>query len=205
MAAKAKRKSGPGGKAPRDAVEAALELAAQQGWRQTTLADIATAAGLTLAELHRQYPARSAILAELSRRADAAMLAAAGGEDESVRDRLFAVLMARFDLLRPYREGLRRIVRDSALDPCAVLAGGVSLGRSLGWALELAGVSAEGPLGLLRRKGLGLVYADAARVWLTDDSEDMGKTMARLDRGLGRAETLVSRFHRASKAAESSP
>ncbi len=202
MAAKAKRKSTVG-EATRDVVDAALELAAQQGWRHTTLADIAAAAGLTLADLYRQYPAKNAILAELSRRADAAMLAAAGTDDDPVRDRLFAVLMARFDLLRPYREGLRRVIRDSALDPCAVLAGGASLGRSLGWALELAGVSADGPAGLLRRKGLGLVYADAVRIWLTDESEDMGKTMARLDSGLGRAETLVNWFHRPRKTAES--
>ena len=41
------------------------------------------------------------------------------------------------------------------------------------------------------RKELALVYLNALRVWLADDTEDMAKTMAALDRGLRQAEMLI--------------
>ena len=44
---------------------------------------------------------------------------------------------------------------------------------------------------LVRIEGLTLIYANALRVWLTDDTPDMAKTMAALDQGLRRAERLV--------------
>ena len=178
-----------------DIVAATLQLAAQQGWRHTSYADIAAASGLPLAELLRRYPTRLSILADLSRRADAAMVAAVEGDSgESTRERLFAVIMARFDALQPHRDGLRRVIADSRLDPCAVLAAGRTLERSFGWMLELAGVSASGLAGLMRRKALGLAYADVVRVWLEDDSADLGKTMAALDRRLAQLERLATRF-----------
>jgi AcrR family transcriptional regulator len=184
--------------APADIVTVAMQLAAQQGWRNTSFADIAAAAGLPLAELMRQFPSRTAILAALSRRADAAMIAAVEGDGGSVREKLFAVIMARFDALLPHRPGLKRVIADSRLDPCAVLAAGRQMQHSLGWMLELAGTPASGLAGIGRRKVLGLVYADVMRVWLGDESEDMGKTMAALDRRLAQVEGLAQRFGRFS-------
>jgi rpsU-divergently transcribed protein len=200
MAAKrktARKKTTPsGGSRPVDVVAAALELAAQQGWRHTTMADIAAAAGLPVVELLGLYPSRGAILRELSRRADVAMTRAAEGEADtaSVRERLFAMVMARFDALLPHRAGLLRIAGDALYDPCAPLAASRALRRSLDWMLELAGVPATGLQGLLKRKALALVYADVLRVWLRDDSADMAKTMAALDKRLAQVEGLARRF-----------
>jgi AcrR family transcriptional regulator len=178
-----------------DIVASTLQLAAQQGWRHTSYADIAATSGLPLADLLKRYPTRQSILAELSRRADAAMVAAVEADGgESVRERLFAVIMARFDALQPHRDGLRRVIADSRLDPCAVLAAGRTLERSFGWMLELAGVPAYGLMGLVRRKALALAYADVVRVWLADDSADLGNTMAALDRRLAQLEGFAKRF-----------
>ncbi len=44
---------------------------------------------------------------------------------------------------------------------------------------------------LARTKGLALIYFNAFRVWLDDDTPDMARTMAALDRGLARAEWLM--------------
>jgi hypothetical protein len=38
---------------------------------------------------------------------------------------------------------------------------------------------------------MAAVYGSALRAWLKDESADMGKTMAALDRALGHAESLV--------------
>ena len=62
--------------------------------------------------------------------------------------------------------------------------------------LEAAGISASGPFGLLRTKGLLAVWLAALRVWLADDSNDLSRTMAALDRYLRRAERLAIEFRR---------
>ncbi len=57
--------------------------------------------------------------------------------------------------------------------------------------LEAAGLSASGARGALRRKGLAIVYLDTMRVWLSDDSPDMARTMKALDGHLRRIDRLI--------------
>ncbi len=56
---------------------------------------------------------------------------------------------------------------------------------------QAAGLSSAGLAGAVRTEGLALVYLNALRVWLADDTEDMEKTMAALDWGLRQAEMLM--------------
>jgi len=46
--------------------------------------------------------------------------------------------------------------------------------------------------GRLRVKGLSALYLSTLRVWFRDDSDDLSKTMAALDRGLSRIDRAVS-------------
>ena len=181
--------------APGDRViNAALGLAAERGWRGLSLADIAEGAGLTLAEVRTLFPSKAAILQGFTRRTDERVLAAGTADGSSPRDRLFDVLMRRFDVLQPHRDAVRSIVRDVALDPLAAICQGPQLLCSMAWMLEAAGLSSAGIDGAIRTKGLTVVYLRALAAWLNDDSADLSKTMAALDRGLARAERLAGVF-----------
>ena len=57
--------------------------------------------------------------------------------------------------------------------------------------LEAAGISSSGIVGILRVKGLILIYMRSLKVWLNDDSQDLSETMATLDRDLARADRLL--------------
>ena len=182
---------------------AAMRAAAGIGWRRTRLADIAGEAGLSLADLHARYTSKEAVLDGFVRHIDGIVLTAAqqaGDDDSSYRDRLFDILMRRFDALNPHKDGIRAVVRDAGSGGVAeILCGGCRLLRSMRWMLEAAGISTAGWLGGLRVKGLAVVFAATVQVWLRDDSEDMAKTMAALDRNLKRAEqfaTMRSPFDR---------
>ena len=176
---------------------AAMEMAVRIGWRRAALADIAAAADVSLAELHAHFADKGAILRGIVALADRKVLAGSGEPDpeSSPRDRLFDVLMRRFDALRPYREGLAAVAREG---------GGVGLGdaicgaqrmlRSLAWMLEAAGIGTGGWSGACRVKGLAVVYAATFAAWLRDETEDMSKTMAALDKNLGRAERFANTF-----------
>jgi AcrR family transcriptional regulator len=189
-------------------LDAAFALAAERDWATLSLADIAAAAGLSIAALYPVCPSKAAVFDLLAARVDAAVLEGVGPTDpeETVRDRLFDLLMQRFDTLRPYRPGLAGVVRGlGPLDVAATWAAAwPRLGRSMRWMLEAAGVGTAGLDGELRAAVLSGVYLAAMRVWLRDDTPDMAKTMAELDARLRQAESLsrgVARFCPGPRAA----
>ena len=93
------------------AIRAAFDLAARLGWRYVTLADIAEEAGMSLAELYALYPSKDAIVAGFGRMVDDQVLSGTEppSEEESVKDRLFDVLMRRFDAMTPHKDGIAAI------------------------------------------------------------------------------------------------
>ncbi len=180
-------------------IDATMQLAAMVGWRNVTLYDIARESGLEVAEVVDAVGSRNGIISQIAARADAAMLAAVDDDwpDEAIRDRLFTLLIARFDSLKPHREGLRAILASLPGDPMGALALMAGPGqRTMRLALESAGVSTRGIGGALRMKALGLAYARTFRTFLNDDSADLSKTMAALDKALSGLDRLAGRFRR---------
>jgi AcrR family transcriptional regulator len=176
-------------------LDSALSLAAEQGWRDLSLAAIAQRAKLSLAETYRTAPSKTAILALLERRVDAAVLSADGaGEDEAPRDRLFDVLMRRFDALAGHKQAIAAIVRSVRSDPLALLAATPQFLRSMDWMAEAAELPAAGRMAALRARLVGAIYLCALRVWLYDESPDMARTMAALDARLRWAERWTPLF-----------
>ena len=188
-----KAKPGPHGD-PRNAIiDAALTLAGQLGWAEVRLDDIADSAGLSMADMYRVLPSKTAIVAAYMQRVDEAV--GQGGlaeRDEPVKDRLFEIIMRRFDALQADRDGVAGIVRATMTDPAALLCLFGLRNRSLKWMLELAALGSDGFKGRMRARGLELIMLSTTRVWLKDDSQDMSVTMAHLDRQLGRANQFVA-------------
>jgi AcrR family transcriptional regulator len=170
-------------------VDVALRLAARDGWQRLSLADIAAEAGISVLQLYTLFRSKTAILEAFHRRIDAAVIASAGeAEGERPRDRLFDAIMRRFDALARYKAAVRAIAHDVSADPLAALSGVPTLINSMGWMLELSGVSASGWRGRARAKLLLGIYLSVLRIWFDDDTADMTKTMAALDARLRRAE-----------------
>lgn len=182
----------------RQIIDAALALAAERGWHDLSLAAIAKAAGLPLADVYAIFPSKQAVLEGFFSQVDEAVLR--GGdpdlEHDTAHDRLFDAVMRRFEAMAPYRAGVAAIIEDGRRDPVAMLCGAPRFLRSMQATLEAAGIASDGLSGMLRAKGLGLVYLQTLRVWLRDDSEDLAQTMAALDRGLRRAESLCGGLRR---------
>jgi len=187
----APRRQTAAGDAESRVVEAALDLADSQGWRRTTLRDIAHAAGLSLADLHGQLRSRGAILAACVRHFDRVALAGpAPDKNDKTKDRLFDLLMRRFEGLKPHRKAVRSMAWDSLGGPAALVALKRLL-ASMGWMLEAAGVPTAGVAGLVKRRILLVAYASVLAVFLRDESQDLGKTMAALDRRLSMIEPFL--------------
>jgi len=178
-------------------IAAALRLAETRGWRDLSLGEIAAEAQTPLIEFRKEFQSKGQILAAFSRAIDLAVIEKfpAPGPDVA-RDRLFDVLLTRFELMQPYKAAIRRI-RDDV---------GSSLGDSLAqmrpalksqyWMLAAAGISGEGGTGFLRVRGVLSVYARVFSIWLEDNDPGMARTMAALDRRLRRGESLMRGIER---------
>ena len=171
-------------------IAAALRLAGEKGWRRVGVRDIAEASGISSEALRREYPCKTSILLayakEVERRAAAAPTPF--DPEDTVRDRLFELLMQRLDILEEHRASVTNVLRDMPFDPLGAAASAPELLRLMGTVLEQAGVPAGGPAGWLRRKGLAAVWLATLYVWSGDDSPDHARTMAALDGNLRRAE-----------------
>lgn len=192
----ADKKTGKNPDKDRAVAEAALELAAEKGWRNVSLHDIALRTNVSLSDLYKNYLSKEAVLDGFVRAIDEDVLQGIDKEDagESPRDRLFDILMRRFDGLQPYKKGIAAILKDALLDPMALGLGACRYFLSMTWMLEGAGIPTSGLHGVLRVKGLAAIYLAVLQVWLTDETEDQGKTMSALDRWLKRAEWAETQF-----------
>ena len=177
-------------------IDAALRLAATSGWSGLSLGQIAQEAGIGLGEFRKEFSSKADILAAYTRMVDDAVLAKVGAADAtlSARDRLFDVLMTRFELMAPQRQGLRRIASDLRSHPGESLAQFGVAARSIYWMLAAAGIDAEGSRGALRVPGVMSIYARAFDIWLEDDDAGLARTMAALDSRLRRGERFVQRL-----------
>lgn len=165
---------------------------AEHGWRGATMARIATAGGVTLAELRRHAGCPQALVMLSLRMADRAVLAGTvPTEGESPRDRLFDVLMRRLDQLQPHRAGVVRFMKDLPFDPLFAIAVGFATERSMAWMLDAAGIGSRGVTGELRKRGMMGVWVYTLNAWMKDESSDMAATMAALDKALDRADQIA--------------
>ena len=168
----------------------ALTLADERGWNGVGLRDVAKQAGLSLAQLYRACPSKWALIRAYARRVDDEVAQSIEPEDleEPAKDRLFEVLMNRFDALNDHKPAVRSILECTLRDPAQAFGGYGQLRRSMTRMLEAADISTAGLRGELRINGLSGVYLLALRTWLDDDSADLSKTMAALDGYLRRVE-----------------
>ena len=185
------------------AVRAAFDLAKERGWGDISLADIAQAANLSLADLRREFSCKTDIITTFQKEVDAEVLARArpAGEAQTLRDRLFDVIMTRFEVMQPYKPALKRI---SAYLCCRPGEAAPLLCSSLAsqyWMLAGAGAKLDGPGGALRVAGLTAIHGKVFQVWLDDQSPSLDKTMAALDKRLARGERVLSAVEQACQDA----
>ncbi|MDX1923578.1 MAG: hypothetical protein SFW65_10680 [Alphaproteobacteria bacterium] len=174
-------------------------LVEKRGWFALTLPEIAKATGVSLSQLLETYGDKSEILTQFGKKLDVQLAHTAVSSDEPLKDKLFDVVMQRFDALAPYRAGLIRLVEDmqshpiSAVVLCLETVCGFT--RSMALMFEIAGISTTNPRAVFGVVGLKIVYLSTLRTWKYDDSADLSATMATLDRGLTRLVSML-RFDR---------
>lgn len=184
---------------------AALRLAEHTPWGELTLSAIAEEAGLALSDFFGLT--REDLGNAFEEFFDRAMSAEGPPGGESPRERLFDVLMLRFEAMEDYRAGALSFMRYRDRAPGLLLRLPQHRIDSAHWALASAGLDDDSgaPLGL-KIAGIALVVAQTERAWRQEKHGDFALTMAALDKGLRTAEERMGRLQQfLPKKRESGP
>ncbi|MFA4995400.1 MAG: hypothetical protein WC521_08890 [Bdellovibrionales bacterium] len=171
---------------------AVLRVASAKGWQGASLAAIAKEAKIPLATLKKRYASPHEIIPVVIEEMTREALAGAGKVSGSPRDVVFDLLMARFDVLQKNRKAILSIADAARCDPALARALGVSVRKSMAATADAAKLGAS--LRPVAAIGLSAIYGLAFWTWRKDNTRDMAKTMATLDKGLRLAEQAINIF-----------
>jgi len=178
----------------RDRIIAAfMALLAEKSFEAIDLAEIGARSGVSLGAMRSEFRSTLAIYAAHVKAIDRAVLDGGEGDmaEEPPRERLFDVLMRRIEALAPHKEAVRSLLRSASRNPPLALALNCVAVRSMQWMMTAADIHASGPRGMLRAQGLAMLWARVLRTFVDDEDEGRARTMAQLDRALGRGARLV--------------
>lgn len=176
--------------------DAALEAAAKEPWQFVSPLTIAENAGIGLSELEQVFPDKPSILKAIIDDLDAQVESSFLGIDDSisVRDRLFDVLMERIEIANQNRAAHISFFKSFGWTKQSTCSDLHMMKDSMNRMAKCAGMDTEGLFGAGRVAGLSVAYLWVLLIWINDTSPDLGKTMAELDRTLGRAESIAEYF-----------
>jgi AcrR family transcriptional regulator len=164
--------------------EAALSLAEKTPWDRLTFKDIAKKAKVKVADVEAQFSDAWDILKWVLKSNEAK--AKEQVEDylgDDWRDNLAEIFMMRFELAQAHRKAFAALPKAFLRHPEVSPRFARGFYRMLDRALVLAGVSKKLCQPALVM-ALGLVYLSVADAWLKDDTQDLSRTMATIDRRL---------------------
>ena len=174
---------------------AALGCAASKRWAEVTLLDIAEGANLSIGELREEFGSKADIIAGLLRAIDDEVLKRLPKrtEGQEKRDRLFDIIMTRFDVLGPHKAALKSLYAAGAAD----LALAIPYLSSQHWMLQAAGIGTDGATGAMRVAGLDRRLRRGERTLgsiehLNVAVSRFGEALGELARGLTRGRPIPS-------------
>ena len=108
-------------------------------------------------------------------------------ENSNVKDNIFELIMMRFDVMTPFKGGLKKIINEIK-SPIILKEISQNILVSMDFYLEFSNAYDDTIFDVIKKKSLFLIYSYCFKVWLNDDSKELSKTMSELDRLLNYAE-----------------
>jgi len=170
-----------------------LTLASERSWDFVDFEDIMEHAGVDLQDAREHFDDRTDILIAYGRMLDRRMIEQCEfGEDDDIscREKIFDLLMERFDIVNEDRDAILSILHGFKGDPKEAILSFPHLGKSMCKTLTTAGIETNGIFGAVKVTGLTGIYLYALKTWKEDESPDMAKTMSTLDKALDKAEMI---------------
>ena len=172
-----------------------MELVSDVGWSGFTLAALARNQEIEELELEKLFSDEISLLQAFSEFIDEQTLANLDPDildpGISIRERLLEIMLVRFDVLAPYKDGVCELLKVTGKDPKMFVVAAKAIRISMRSSLEAVGVSTGGVKGNIKIKGLAAVFLFGMRTWSKEERSDITATTRILDDRLKWAESIA--------------
>jgi len=172
-----------------------MELVADAGWSNFTLDALARKQEIEELELEKLFSDKVGLLQAFSEFIDEQTLANLDSDifdpEIPIRERLLEIMLVRFDVLAPYKDGVCELFKVTGKDPKMLAVAAKAIKISMRSSLETVGVSTKGIKGIIKIKGLAAVFLFGMRTWSKEEGRDITATTRILDDRLKWADSLA--------------
>ncbi len=168
-----------------------FKLIEKKGWKYFSLKSLAKENKSDLESIKNFFKNKSQFLESFSEMIDNKVLANIDKEEfnkNSIKDNLFELIMLRFENLNHYKTGLKILLSDLKKSPVELRKIMKKVLDSMDLFLEIANVKNNYLMDFIKVNIIFIIYSYVFNVWLDDQSSEMSKTMAELDKWLSKAE-----------------
>ena len=163
------------------------------GWEEFSIEKLSIREKIPINELKIYFKCKYSIVDRFSKLIDKnieSKLRIQDFENSSKKDILFELMMMRFDEMDEFKSSLAKILDASKNKPLLISIITKNVMNTMDFFLELSNSYNNYAFDFLKKNFLFLIYSITFKTWLSDNTEDLSKTMAELDRLLSMAENF---------------
>jgi len=170
---------------------------ARDGWTKFSLLQFSKTQKISIQDLKSFFRNKDHILERFSKMIDHKVESNIDIEEiksTSNKDNLFELIMLRLEAMQTYKQALRNILATVKEQPVILKKLSKNIINSLDFYLEISSYYDGTPVDFLKKNAIFFIYSLTFRVWLNDESDDLSKTMAELDKFLSMADKANERI-----------
>jgi hypothetical protein len=174
-------------------IKKGFDLINDIGWEEFSLEKLSTKEKIPINDLKVFFKCKNSIVDKFSRMIDKKIeskLRIDDFKDSSKKDILFELIMMRFDEMEGYKGSLVKILDVSKNKPLLISIITKNVMNTMDFFLELSNSYNNYAFDFLKKNFLFIIYSITFKTWLSDDTDDLSKTMAELDKLLSTAENF---------------
>ena len=174
-------------------IKKGFDLINDIGWEEFSLEKLSTKEKIPINDLKVFFKCKNSIVDKFSRMIDKKIeskLRIDDFKDSSKKDILFELIMMRFDEMESFKGSLVKILDVSKNKPLLISIITKNVMNTMDFFLELSNSYNNYAFDFLKKNFLFFIYSITFKTWLSDETKDLSKTMAELDKLLSTAENF---------------
>ena len=178
-------------------IKLAFKLIEEKGWNDFSLEKLAKEESIKMEDLIFFFKDETKLIESFSEMIDEQVIKEVDLNEFSqnpVKDNIFELIMIRFEKLSPYKKSLDILLKQLKHEPKVLKKLTKKIFNSLDLFLEISNAKNNYVFDFLKLNIMFIIYGYTFKIWLEDDSKDMGKTMAEVDKWLSEAECYAKNF-----------
>ena len=177
-------------------IKLAFKLIEEIGWNNFSLEKLAKKESIKIEDLNFFFKDETELIENFSEMIDEQVIKEVDLNEfnqNSVKDNIFELIMVRFEKLDPYKKSLDILLKELRYKPKILNKLTKKIFNSLDLFLEISNAKSNYVFDFLKLNIMFIIYGYTFKIWLEDDSEDMSKTMAEVDKWLSEAEGYANK------------